>query len=117
VGEGGGPADVFPGLGGAHLVRSGGSGGGGHGVPERGSARRSVDGRTNLVQSGGGFGGRLRVPGLRCPLGPDILTNAFSGAGPLDLPVSGPSGTRSSWTRPVSLWIGGWCGRETRLVR
>jgi hypothetical protein len=27
VGEGGGPADVFPGLGGAHLVRSGGSGG------------------------------------------------------------------------------------------
>jgi hypothetical protein len=57
VGEGGGPADVFPGLGGAHLVGSGGSGGGGgHGVPERGSARRSVDGRTNLVQSGGGSG-------------------------------------------------------------
>jgi hypothetical protein len=27
VGEGGGPADVFPGLGGAHLVRPGGSGG------------------------------------------------------------------------------------------
>jgi hypothetical protein len=24
VGEGGGPADLFPGLGGAHLVRSGG---------------------------------------------------------------------------------------------
>jgi hypothetical protein len=65
----------------------------------------------------GRFGGLLRVPGLRCPLGPDILTNAFPGAGPLDLPVSGPSGTRSSWTRPVSLWTGGRCGRETRLVR
>jgi hypothetical protein len=55
VGEGGGPADVFPGLGGAHLVRSGGVWGAV--TAYRSGARRSVDGRTNLVQSGGGGGG------------------------------------------------------------
>jgi hypothetical protein len=40
VGEGGGPADVFPGLSGAHLVRSGGGVGGRSGRTERVSATR-----------------------------------------------------------------------------
>jgi hypothetical protein len=44
VGEGGGPADVFPGLGGAHLVRSGG-----------------VWGAVTAYQSGARLGGRLTV--------------------------------------------------------
>jgi hypothetical protein len=37
------------------------------------------------------------------------LADAFPGAGSLHLPVSG---TRSSWTRPVSLRIGCVCGRS-----
>jgi hypothetical protein len=60
VGEGGGPADLFPGLGGAHLVRSGGVWGAV--TAYRSGARRSVDGRTNLVQSGGGVRGPVTGP-------------------------------------------------------
>jgi hypothetical protein len=59
VGEGGGPADVFPGLSGAHLVRSGGFGGG-HGVPERGSAVGWRSDKPGTVR--GGIRGPATVP-------------------------------------------------------
>jgi hypothetical protein len=91
----------------------------GHGVPERDSAVGWRSDKPDTVREG--FGGRLRFPGQRCPFGPDKLADVFPCAGSLHLPASGPSGTRPSWTRPVSLRIG--ClygrsgGRKTCLMR